>query len=256
VRLGFRHGLIRQALYEGMPAGLRAALHVRAARMLAGAGAAPERVAAQLIPAELDQDRTAAPDPMPGRETGVLAGLPVDEWVVAWLAEAAPVLIYRAPQVAVELLRAVLGQLPGSDLRRAGLEANLVAVLFRLGLYEDAERAGVRLLAGDSDPQRVADTAWLVAYAMLRTDRSAEAIAQVTQGLARPGLSESCRARLRALHAIILNRQTGEVDRTEVIARADGGRAGRGPARRGICAARARPGQLLPAGAGRDALLH
>ena len=53
VRLGFRHGLIRQALYEGMPAGLRAALHVQAARMLAGAGAAPERVAAQLMPAEL-----------------------------------------------------------------------------------------------------------------------------------------------------------------------------------------------------------
>ena len=49
VRLGFRHGLIRQVLYEGMPAGLRAALHVQAARMLAGAGAAPERVAAQLV---------------------------------------------------------------------------------------------------------------------------------------------------------------------------------------------------------------
>ncbi len=50
VRLAFRHGLIRQALYEGMRAGLRAALHLQAARMLAEAGAAPERVAAQLVP--------------------------------------------------------------------------------------------------------------------------------------------------------------------------------------------------------------
>jgi hypothetical protein len=33
--------------------------------------------------------------------------------------------------------------------RRAGLEASLVAVLFRLGQYEETERAGVRLLAGD-----------------------------------------------------------------------------------------------------------
>ena len=155
VRLGFRHGLIRQVLYEGMPAALRAALHLQAARMLAGAGAAPERVAAQLIPVGLD--------PVSGQEsTGVLAGVPADEWVVAWLAEAAPVLIYRAPQVAVELLRAVLGQLPGSDSRRAGLEASLVAVLFRLGQYEETERAGVRLLAGDTDPERVADAAWLV----------------------------------------------------------------------------------------------
>ncbi len=211
VRLGFRHGLIRQVLYEGMPAALRAALHLQAARMLAGAGAAPERVAAQLIPVGLD--------PMSGEETGVLAGVPADEWIVAWLAEAASVLIYRAPQVAVELLRAVLGQLPGSDLRRGGLEASLVAVLFRLGLYEETERAGVRLLAGDTDPERVADAAWLVAYAMLRTERDAEAITQVTQGLARPGLSESQRARLRALHAIILIGQTGDTDPTEVIAR-------------------------------------
>ena len=156
-RLGFRHGLIRQALYEGMPAGLRAALHLQAARMLAGAGAAPERVAAQLIPAELGQDAA-----------GQATAAPVDEWVVAWLAEAAPALNYRAPQVAVELLRTVLDQLPGTDPRRNGIEANLVAALFRLGLNEEAERAGVRLLAGDTDPQRTAETAWLVAYAMLR----------------------------------------------------------------------------------------
>jgi DNA-binding CsgD family transcriptional regulator len=211
VRLGFRHGLIRQVLYEGMPAALRAALHLQAARMLARAGATPERVAAQLIPVGLD--------PMSGQDNGVLAGVPADEWIVAWLAEAAPVLIYQAPQVAVELLRAVLGQLPGGDSRRGVLEASLVAVLFRLGQYEETERAGVRLLAGDTDPERVADAAWLVAYAMLRTERDAEAIAQVTQGLARPGLSQAQRARLRALHAIILIGQTGDTDPAEVIAR-------------------------------------
>ena len=213
LRLRFRHGLIRQALYEGMPAGLRAALHLQAARMLAGAGAAAERVAAQLIPAEFDPD----PAQLPGQETGVLAGMPADDWVVAWLAEAAPVLIYRAPQMAVELLRAVLGQLPG-DARRAGLEANLVAALFALGLYEQAERAGLRLLASDTDPQRTAETAWLVAYATIRTGRLAEAIPQLTQRLARPGLAVGHTARLRALQAMALI-SSGEVDRAEVEAR-------------------------------------
>jgi len=215
VRLGFRHGLIRQALYEGMPAGLRAALHVQAARMLAGAGAAPERVAAQFIPAEVDHDRTT---PEPGQETAALAAVPVDDWVVEWLAEAVSVLIYRAPQVAVELLRAVLDQLPGNDGRRSGLEANLVAALFRLGLYEEAERAGVRLLVGDTDSQRTAETAWLVAYAMMRTGRLAEAVSAITQGLARPGLAASHTARLRALYGMTFL-TTGEYDRAEAVAR-------------------------------------
>ncbi len=200
VRLGFRHGLIRQVLYEGMPAGLRAALHVQAARMLAAAGAAPERVAAQLVPA--------------GQATGV----PADDWVVAWLADAAPLLIYRTPQVAVDLLRGVLGQLRGDDAWRAELEASLVAALFRLGLYEEAERAGVRLLAGDSDPQRTAETIWLVAYATMRTGRLAEAISAITQGLARPGLTALQTARLRALHAMTFI-STGDYDRAEAVAR-------------------------------------
>jgi hypothetical protein len=37
--LSFRHPLIRQALYDSMPAALRAALHAEAARELATAGA-------------------------------------------------------------------------------------------------------------------------------------------------------------------------------------------------------------------------
>jgi DNA-binding CsgD family transcriptional regulator/tetratricopeptide (TPR) repeat protein len=138
--------------------------------------------------------------------------------VVAWLADAAPVLIYRSPQVAEELLRAVLGQLSVGDRRREGLEASLVAALFRLERYEEAEQAGVRLLAGETDPQRVADTYWLVAYATLRTGRVEEARAQIAQGLERPGLPVSLKARLRALQAMTLS-AAGEYDRAEATAR-------------------------------------
>jgi DNA-binding CsgD family transcriptional regulator len=210
VRLGFRHGLIRQALYERMPAGLRAALHLEAAQLLAGAGAAPERVAAQLVPQGLD--------PLSGQLMYVLAGRSVDEWVVAWLADAAPVLTYSAPEVAAELLRGVLSQLPRGDPRRAVLEARLVEALFRLRRFEEAERTGVRLLADDTDPQRVAEVSRLVAEAMVGTNRIAEALAQVKQGLARPGLNASQTARLRALQAGILN-IVGEVDQADDAAR-------------------------------------
>jgi DNA-binding CsgD family transcriptional regulator/tetratricopeptide (TPR) repeat protein len=203
LRLRFRHGLIRQVLYEGMPAGLRLALHLQAARMLAGAGAPPERVAAQLVSVGV-----RSPE----------ADLPVDDWMVMWLADTAPVLTYRAPQVAEEILLAVLAQLSASDPRRADLEANLVAALFRLEKYEEVERAGARLLAGDTDPQRIADTSWLVAYAIQRTGQVDEAIAQVERGLARPGLSEPQKARLRSLHAMVLTSK-GEYDRAEVVAR-------------------------------------
>jgi predicted ATPase len=75
-RLRFRHGLIRQVLYEGMPAALRSALHLQAARALAEAKAAPERVAAQLV---------AVPDLSDG-------------WVWDWLGATAGVLAYRAPR--------------------------------------------------------------------------------------------------------------------------------------------------------------
>jgi predicted ATPase len=47
--LGFRHPLIRAALYEEMPAPVRAAWHRDAARALAAAGAPPERVARQFL---------------------------------------------------------------------------------------------------------------------------------------------------------------------------------------------------------------
>jgi DNA-binding CsgD family transcriptional regulator/tetratricopeptide (TPR) repeat protein len=196
---------------------LGAALHVLAARMLAGAGAAPERVAAQLVSAGLN---SGGPGPDGSLElvTGREAGVPVDDWAVAWLVDAALVLIYRSPQVAAELLRAVLDQLSVGDRRREGLEASLVGALFRLERYQEAVQAGVRLVARDTDPRRVADTYWLVAYAKLRAGRPEEARAQVTQALERPGLPESHKPRLRALQAMTVV-TAGEFDRAEVIAR-------------------------------------
>ena len=108
-RFRFRHDLVRQVLYERMSPGLRAALHARTARALADAGARPGRVAAQLA-AQL-----ATVERRPGTE--------VEAWVVDWLADTAPALIYLAPAVTADLLRDVLAELGHADPRREDLEA-------------------------------------------------------------------------------------------------------------------------------------
>jgi DNA-binding CsgD family transcriptional regulator len=180
-RLRFRHGLIRQVLYEGMPAGLRSALHLQAARALAKAKAAPERVAAQLV---------SVPDLSDG-------------WVWDWLGATAGVLAYRAPQMTAELLRVALAEVP-DDARREELEAVLAHVAFLLLQDDQVERVGRRLLASTRDPDRAADIAWLVGYTLMRTMRPADGAEVIEQALSRAGVSPAHVARLRALHAMTL----------------------------------------------------
>jgi DNA-binding CsgD family transcriptional regulator len=181
-RLAFRHGLVRQVLYADMPAALRAALHLQAARALACAGAAPERVAAQLA---------VVPDP-------------ADEWVLDWLADATPALTYRAPKVAADVLRGVLKQVPDADERREALEAGLVIAAFLLGRNDEVERAGGRLLAYARDPARAAEAAWRVSYALMRTGRPSAAVSAAEKALRRPGISVVWTARLHALRALTM----------------------------------------------------
>jgi DNA-binding CsgD family transcriptional regulator len=183
--LRFRHALIRQVLYEAMPAGLRAALHLRAARALADAGGTAGQVAAQL----------AAAQHTPGTE--------VPPWVAEWLAARAATLSYRAPVVAADLLRDVLAGLPDADPRREDLEASLVNVAFMLQRHKEVERLGGRLLVRARDLERRAEIAWLVGYTLMRTGRTPEAGALIEATLGQPGLSPVWSARLTALDAII-----------------------------------------------------
>jgi len=181
-RMRFRHGLIREAVYESMPVSLRSALHLQAARALADAGAAPERVAAQLVAG-------------PGAADG---------WVRDWLTKAAPLLAYRAPKVTADLLRAALFEMAADDQDREMLETVLVQVEFLLMADDEVERVGRQLLASAHDPDRAAEIAWLVAYTVMRTARPAEAASMVEQALTRPGLSDVHAARLNALYSMTL----------------------------------------------------
>jgi DNA-binding CsgD family transcriptional regulator len=192
-KLAFRHGLIRQQLYEGVPPARL--LHSQAARALAEAGASAEQVAAQLA----------------------LAPEGAAEWVREWLVGALPVLAYRMPLVAGQLLRGVLAAMPDSDLRWEPLQAGLVTVAFLLGQYDEVQQAGRRLLARTRDPDRGAEVTWLMAYSLLRAGHPGEAITALESAVGRPGVNEMWAGRLRALQALMLT-MTRRLDEAAEVA--------------------------------------
>jgi DNA-binding CsgD family transcriptional regulator len=98
----FAHPLVRAAVAADIPAAERARLHREAARLLASAGAEPERPAAHLLEVE------------PAREA----------WVVDTLAAAAEATAARgAPETAARLLRRALAEPPAPERRHALLMA-------------------------------------------------------------------------------------------------------------------------------------
>jgi DNA-binding SARP family transcriptional activator len=101
--LGFVHPLVREAVYEELPAVRRGLEHARAARLLADLGASAERVAAQLL----------------------LTPARADAWVVDRLREAAAVAMGRgAPDAAMALLERAQAEPPPAD-QRADLALEL-----------------------------------------------------------------------------------------------------------------------------------
>ncbi|MGW1726764.1 helix-turn-helix transcriptional regulator [Streptomyces sp. NPDC002306] len=149
-RLRFRHGLIRRSLHETMPSALRAALSQHAAKALIAVGAPVERVAA-LLPDTADAE---------GWETG---------WIVA----NAATLAARAPGSAARLLAHAGTRLDITDPRYADIEDHLLAVTFRLGRDEQAERTARDILARDTE--RGGRATWFLGSTLLRTGRREEA---------------------------------------------------------------------------------
>ncbi|WP_033440635.1 BTAD domain-containing putative transcriptional regulator [Saccharothrix sp. NRRL B-16314] len=197
-RMAFRHPLIRQALYEGTPASLRTALHQQAAQALAASGAPVDHVAEQLLAAAGE----------------------VGAWVVDWLVERAPALVYRAPLVAVELLQRCLRSSVARDERDATLMAHLSSALFRIGRDAEAEEHARRALPRLRSPDLIAEVRWTLAYMPYRGARAEEAVAASREALADPVLSDMWRARLLSLLALVQRAGIGELDDAEVSARA------------------------------------
>jgi predicted ATPase len=184
--LAFRHPLIRAAMYDEMPAPLRAAWHRDAARALAEAGAPGDRVARQLLQAVTG----------PGGVTE-----PMDEWMLSWLARAAEPLIGQAPQVAVELLRQAVASSPVGSARHELLVGRLADALYRVGDTAEAEQVANQALTHAAEPDLIVDLHWTLAQCRMRVGRSAESLAMLNRALDSPGISARHRARLLVLAA-------------------------------------------------------
>jgi DNA-binding CsgD family transcriptional regulator len=195
--LAFRHQLIRQALYESMPAALRTALHAEAARELAATDADPLSVAQQLFAA---------------RQPG--AG-----WARAWLTGSAPALTTRAPQLAADLLRGELEQAPSGDEAGDGLMSGLVRALLAAGSYDEAAERARAALPVMTDPARRAETYSVLARAQVSAGHSDEAITTIRQALASGDLPRVWQARMLAFLSMLERADTGDLDTADGTAR-------------------------------------
>jgi DNA-binding CsgD family transcriptional regulator len=130
--LEFVHPLIRAAVYADIGASARSGAHATAAKILAAAGAAPERVAAHLLAADpagdpwvVDQLRAAArraleagaPDSAAGLLDRALAEPPPAEQRVDVLIESGQATSRLNPNVGVERFTAALELAEGPELR-------------------------------------------------------------------------------------------------------------------------------------------
>ncbi|HKN55360.1 MAG TPA: AAA family ATPase [Amycolatopsis sp.] len=197
--LAFRHPLIRTALYEEMPSGVRVAWHCAAAQALAEAGAPVERVARHLNPAMSTKDSR---DPVPG-------------WVLRWLLEAAPPLIGQAPAVAVTILRRAVRDAPaGPEETKAAsgvLSCRLAEALYRVGDVAEAERMASRALQAVSDPDLLVDLHMTLTQCHRMTGHCDESLAELDRAMTQPGIESRHRARLLVLSAR-MHRNVGQVD--------------------------------------------
>ncbi len=200
--LGFRHPLIRAALYEEMPAAVRAAWHRDAARALAAASAPPERVARQLL--------RAADGSGPAEV--------VDERMLDWLVRTADHLVGQAPGVAAELLAQAVASTPHGATHHDWLVSRLADALYRTGDNARAAQVANQALDFVTEPDLLVDLHWTLAQCRIRTGQSAESLATLDQALETPGLSAKHRARLLVV-AARTHSSFGEIETAGQVAR-------------------------------------
>ncbi|WP_431923559.1 BTAD domain-containing putative transcriptional regulator [Micromonospora wenchangensis] len=139
-RLRLRHRVVVRVLHESTPTALRVALCRQYAKRLAGAGAAPERVAALLLAGEV----------------------PFDDRTAGWLAGHVERIAGASPQIAVAVLAQAHAQHALDPDRRLTLTAWLARLLLRAGHHAAAEAGWVA--ARTADPELAGEMRWTAAH--------------------------------------------------------------------------------------------
>jgi len=201
--LSFRHPLIQSALYDSMPASMRAEWHRRTGRALAHALAPIDRVARQLLAA------FAGPGPAD----------PMDDWLLSYLTDTADLLVAQAPQVAADLLRYAVASCPAGSARHGLLVSRLADALYRVGDGPGAEQVASLALAYVTEPDVLVDLHWTLAQCRLQAGKSEESLDALHRALVAPGITARHRARLLVL-AARTHSNLGQVEKAGDTARA------------------------------------
>jgi DNA-binding CsgD family transcriptional regulator/tetratricopeptide (TPR) repeat protein len=175
-RLAFRHELLREALYAGIPAGVRTALHRDVGHALAAAGAPAERVAVQL-------------------SLGARAG---DREAVDWLRRAARQTAPGAPAAAADLLGRAVELCAADDPDRDLLLAELATALTVANRSAAAVSVANGVLDRPHDPRAAALTRLALAQGLWGQGLLHEWMEQVQHGSQAAALTLAERARFHA----------------------------------------------------------
>ncbi|MGW5556443.1 ATP-binding protein, partial [Micromonospora sp. NPDC003944] len=196
-RMRFRHPLLRQALYDGMPAALRSALHLDVARALDAASVEPQRVAQHLL----------------------TSGVVGDRWARRWLAEAGAALAGGAPHLAAEVLRREVDHDPGDEADGVALGMNLARALIASGDHEEAAHRVRQTLGLVVDPDDRGHLHWMLARALFSGGHNDAALADLHRALADVDLPDAWRARLLASLAMFQRAGSGDLAGADATAR-------------------------------------
>jgi DNA-binding CsgD family transcriptional regulator len=175
-RLGFRHALIREAIYESMPIAIRTALHQEAGRALAAAGAPALQVAEHL-------------------SLGATGG---DEQAATWLWKAGRETMATAPAVGAHLIERAL-DLAGKGHRDEGaMLADLVLARVWCGRAAEAAALAQDILRRQSDGSAMDRVRLGLVQALWILGRWEEALDVARERCLAPDVSDEERARLLA----------------------------------------------------------
>ena len=194
VRVAFRHPLIRQALYDGMAASIRAALRRQAAERLDRAGASVETVARQLSAMPLTQD----------------------QWTIDWVCAHGERVADWVPDIGLDLLRGAVEACGVADPRLETLTAGIARVMYWLGESPESEVQSV--LATTHDPDLRGEMHWTLACVHYRRGMDRQAVDSLRIAVEDPRASEVWRARCRALLAARQGLGLGEIDAAQTTA--------------------------------------
>jgi DNA-binding CsgD family transcriptional regulator len=175
-RLRFRHDLIRDAIYEDLPGGVRCALHREAGQRLALAGTPALQVAEHLA-------------------RGAVRG---DAEAIGWLARAARQATATSPDIAADLLDRAIELMNPSDPGRDRLLTEHAGSLMLAGRVPAALTACRQLLDRPHDQDTDGPVRICLAHALLAQGRVRDARQELEQACQSPGLAEAERAAAQA----------------------------------------------------------